>query len=160
MSVAPKYVALFHKGVDRSTGNGPHGDCWLWTKSLQASGYGNAWDGAVTTAHRLSYRIHHGDIPKGLDVMHSCDVRHCVNPDHLSVGTRSQNMRDAKAKGRLRKPVPENCSAGHPLRGSPNLHVREREGRRDFVCRICAADRRKRREARKREARKRERAPR
>ena len=51
--------------------------------------------------HRLSYYAFFGEMPDGKDVCHSCDVRHCCNPQHLFAGTRLQNMRDAKRKGRL-----------------------------------------------------------
>ncbi len=51
-------------------------------------------------AHRLSYMAFNGDIPKGKSIMHSCDNRSCVNPDHLSIGTRKQNTQDMVNKGR------------------------------------------------------------
>lgn len=75
--------------------------CWFWTGTFYrqngAKTYGQFWlDGRRTGAHRASYLLHKGPIPDGLDVMHSCDVKACVNPAHLSVGTRSQNLRDAK----------------------------------------------------------------
>jgi hypothetical protein len=57
-------------------------------------------------AHRVAYVLAHGDIPAGSAVMHSCDVRACVNPAHLRLGTQQDNIRDASAKGRLPKERP------------------------------------------------------
>lgn len=77
--------------------------CWLWTKSRSAkTGYGHAHDsrGVTVSAHRLSYSVFRGPIPQGLLVLHTCDIRHCVNPDHLYIGTHLDNGRDARERGR------------------------------------------------------------
>jgi hypothetical protein len=78
--------------------------CWLWTGARFKTGYGGlrADNGRTVRAHRFSYELRRGPIPPGLDVMHACDVRLCVNPAHLSIGTRLDNMRDAVAKGRTK----------------------------------------------------------
>lgn len=78
--------------------------CWLWTASRYTSGYGQfqSSGGKLTGAHRFSYILHYGEIPKGMVVMHKCDVKLCVNPDHLSIGTTLDNMRDMYSKGRHR----------------------------------------------------------
>ena len=75
--------------------------CWLWKKHIVPSGYGAAWDdGKRVRAHRLSYEVFIGPIPDGAIIMHKCDVRHCVNPSHLRVGTQAQNIKDRDQKGR------------------------------------------------------------
>lgn len=77
--------------------------CCLWEGSIMNTGYGCMWDGRKTdTTHRLSYELHVGPIPPGMWVLHKCDVRACINPDHLFVGTPTDNIRDCVAKGRHR----------------------------------------------------------
>jgi hypothetical protein len=84
----------------------PRGSCKLWTKSKNSRGYGLAWDGEKSElAHRLIYRKKFGPIPNGMYVCHKCDVPLCVNPDHLFLGTPSDNLNDCIAKGR-RKVMP------------------------------------------------------
>jgi hypothetical protein len=82
----------------------PNSGCWLWTGCVSPAGYGQLKLGGagapVLYAHRTSYQMHKGEIPKGHFVCHKCDVRSCVNPDHLFVGTHSQNMRDCVDKNR------------------------------------------------------------
>jgi hypothetical protein len=78
--------------------------CWEWTGALRngygAIGRGGRKDG-VEYAHRLTYQwAHNTAIPKGMDILHACDNRKCVNPAHLSVGTRQANVDDMMAKGR------------------------------------------------------------
>jgi len=77
-------------------------DCWIWLGALNQLGYGVTGSPILNerTAHRLAYRLFKGDIPQGLHVLHSCDVRCCVNPDHLRTGTHAENMQDMIRKGR------------------------------------------------------------
>ena len=78
--------------------------CWEWLGGKKGRGYGAFYmHGALRGAHRAALLLYKGlalDTP--LDAMHSCDNPSCVNPDHLSYGSRTDNMRDAARKGRTR----------------------------------------------------------
>lgn len=84
----------------------PNSGCWLWLGCVGPTGYGTVFRGPgkkpnSERSHRWSWRIHHGPVPAGLHVLHKCDVRSCVNPDHLFLGTHTDNMHDMRRKGRL-----------------------------------------------------------
>jgi hypothetical protein len=88
----------------------PMSGCWLWmgatfnvTKNQLL--YGSMrFRGKAHGAHRVSWNLHKGEIPPGIDVLHRCDLPLCVNPDHLFLGTHSENMQDAVRKGRKNMP--------------------------------------------------------
>lgn len=117
--------------------------CWLWAGARSGTmkyGYlhfGSKTERSPKAAHRVSWEIHRGQIPEGIWVLHRCDNPKCVNPDHLFLGNRTDNMRDAAAKGRI-------CTIGHARlthckRGheftSDNTY-RDSKGHRR--CRACA----------------------
>lgn len=78
--------------------------CWLWRGTMFQQGYGCfKIAGRLHKAHRVAYLYAIGPIPKGLVVCHSCDIRNCVKPSHLSVGTHQDNSNDAVSKGRQAK---------------------------------------------------------
>jgi len=76
--------------------------CWIWIAADKGNGYGNfQHEGKYIPAHRMSYMLHHNiQISGDIDVCHICDVSQCVNPDHLFLGTRKDNMMDAVKKNR------------------------------------------------------------
>lgn len=76
--------------------------CWLWTGSRTPPGYGlfRREDSIRCYAHRYAYQLLVGPIADGLAVLHHCDTPPCVRPDHLFLGTQTDNMRDAVSKGR------------------------------------------------------------
>jgi len=77
--------------------------CWIWLGSKNGCGYGSSRRGGKTIRmHRAFYERHVGPIPAGLLVCHKCDVRACVNPEHLFFGTNKDNMDDRDRKGRLK----------------------------------------------------------
>ena len=77
--------------------------CWNWTGPKIRQGYGVFCQGRKkkTLAHRFSWRLHSGEIPKGIFVCHHCDNPSCVRPEHLFTGTAKDNNRDAIKKGRF-----------------------------------------------------------
>ena len=76
-------------------------DCWEWIGGKYYNGYGQFFQNPnKITAHRYSYELHFGLIPRDLVVCHRCDNRSCVRPGHLFVGTQKDNIQDMQQKGR------------------------------------------------------------
>lgn len=87
--------------------------CWLWTGAARSDQYGAChFRGKVEGVHRVSYVLHIGEIPAGKIIMHTCDVRLCVNPQHLKLGTWKENWQDGVSKGRM---TPRKCVVVNPL---------------------------------------------
>lgn len=107
---ATKYV------IDQFTG------CWVWQRGLTPDGYGGFYVGSMidprgnrrrvhARAHRWAYEHYVGAIPPGHEVCHRCDNPSCVNPEHLFIGTHTDNMRDSAVKGRMKFPGEANGRA-------------------------------------------------
>lgn len=116
--------------------------CWLWTGSVRR-GYGQFGVSATrhTTAHRFSWELHNGPVPKGEGyhgtcVLHHCDTPRCVRPDRLFLGTIADNTHDMIAKGRGKMgqylKAKTHCKRGHPFDQKNTYH--SNAGR---VCRAC-----------------------
>jgi hypothetical protein len=94
--------------------------CWLWTGPVGTGGYGNFQVRLmkhiylIAGTHVIAWSLAHDDLPGGLQVMHSCDNRICVRPEHLALGTHQENINDKMQKGR------------HP-KGSEFAHARLNE---------------------------------
>lgn len=87
---------LLEFNIERVTESG----CWLWTGRTNPRGYGQIAVPNSRYAHRVAYEAYKGSFDKNLFVCHKCDTPSCINPDHLFLGTHSDNMKDAIRKGR------------------------------------------------------------
>lgn len=110
-------------------------ECWPWKASVTGRGYGRfALSGKARHAHRVSYEIANGQAPGDLFVLHRCDNPPCVNPAHLFLGTNTDNVRDAVAKGRHSNTRKTHCIHGHEF--TPKNTRYSKTGKRG--CRMCA----------------------
>ena len=93
---APRPVEIrFWEHVRKTDG------CWEWQRNFGSHGYGQiSYNLKPVLAHRLSWELHNGSIPKGLCVLHKCDNKKCVKPSHLFLGTKLDNALDMISKGR------------------------------------------------------------
>jgi len=124
----------------------PNSGCWLWIGAEKHNGYGvfNKGNDCAVRAHRWSYEHFKGPIQPGLVVCHSCDVRCCVNPNHLWVGTIKDNQQDMSKKGRFKSRYKDqtHCKWGHPFSG-PNLKIISIKGKPSRQCVTCVKNRTK-----------------
>jgi hypothetical protein len=121
------------------------GECWEWNGPRTKGGYGATWvNGKKRMTHRLAYEWAKGPIPPGMYVMHRCDNPPCCNPDHLAIGTPSENQQDRLAKGRNGTASKTHCKNGHEFN---EQNTYRRKGGSGRGCRACqrAADIRQRR---------------
>lgn len=128
--------------------------CWIWLRAKRPEGYGTL-DAAVEgkkyqthAAHRVSYIVFRGPIPSGLEIDHLCRQPSCINPDHLEVVTRRENVLRSRSFAAINSRK-KSCKSGHPLSGE-NLYLRPNGAR---VCRTCQREFRLKSKARARAAR-------
>ena len=125
-----KLPASFFSRVDLYAENG----CWLWTGAKRGHGYGCVLD---TTSHRLMYAVAIGEIPAGICVCHHCDTPACLNPHHLFLGTRSDNVQDMIRKGRGNYSRRTHCPQGHEYTPENTWWRLNNNGRPRQVCKTC-----------------------
>lgn len=105
--------------------------CWEWTRKTLVNGYGRLKIcRRMTLAHRFAFTAFVGEIPVGLCVLHRCDNRLCCNPDHLFLGTNSDNQRDSVRKGRHKPPN---------LKGEQHPFAKVNEAEMLTIRRLCNA---------------------
>ena len=115
--------------------------CWLWQGGV-ARRYGVIKiEGKTKRVHRVVWELNNGSIPDGMFVCHSCDVPRCVNPEHLFIGTHTDNMRDMIQKGRKSKIVWNtnitHCKHGH-IFDNINTRYYMWDGKQHRCCKICS----------------------
>lgn len=130
MTILEKFYAriIFHKS-----------GCWLWGGKPNREGYGySAIGGSRSLAHRASWVLHYGAIPKGFSVLHECDVRLCVNPDHLWLGDHTANMNDRATKNRsgITYTLKSHCIRGHEFTAE-NTSIYTQDGYDKQICKTC-----------------------
>lgn len=110
--------------------------CWLFQGFTHPNGYGDlSYMGKNWRVHRLAFHLWKGPIPEGHDICHTCDVRNCVNPDHLWSGPRRMNNRDTTDKRRNKNTQKTHCPRGHAYEEHGRIYAKGYKGWR--ACLIC-----------------------
>lgn len=126
-------TSLIHRFMAKVSVNDETG-CWEWTAAT-TDGYSTFYFlGATRAGHRVSYELFVGEIPEGMQIDHLCNVRRCVNPEHLAIVTGRENLN--------RRVLPRgaetfhgrktHCPKGHPYDEANTIH-----GQGSRTCRTC-----------------------
>ena len=118
--------------------------CWLWIGHVDRHGYGKIYvNGGPRFVHRVSWEMHVGKIKGGLTIDHLCRVHNCVNPAHMELVTRGENVMRGVSVAAMNARKTE-CLRGHPFSGT-NLLLEN--GGRWRRCRTCRNEKKRRRHA-------------
>ena len=122
----------------------PNSGCWLWMGCLCPDGYGKVYAKrelpGESLAHRASYKLFVGPIPDGCEIDHRCNVRSCINPEHLRAISHADNVRRSDHKKNSYNGRKTHCKRGHELSGD-NLVIWTYGGQRSRQCRTCVRER-------------------
>ena len=111
-------------------------NCWEWTAHKLFNGYGRfSINKKPDYSHRVSWLIEHGEYPTGKHVLHTCDNPGCVRPEHLVLGTMSDNMADRDSKHRQYTKKKLHCRHGKPFSYKGRYRIAK-------TCKVCEISRR------------------
>jgi len=128
---------LLRQRLARDSVVDPETGCVLWTACRNTCGYGKVrWRGRLWAVHRAAWTAKHGPIPPGMCVLHRCDVRPCLNLDHLFLGTQKDNMADMAAKRGHERLVYDGGPERRPSKAPEIMRVQVLG--QEFVARILA----------------------
>ena len=141
MTKSMPLIERFFQKVNKS-GSEAYPDCWIWRGGRTSKDYGSFkyyQDRSAIGSHVSSYLFHIGEVPKGMLVRHRCDNPPCVNPEHLLLGTNSDNMKDMYARGRNGSSTKKrtHCFRGHSFDEFGVYERKKKNGKTDRTCREC-----------------------
>lgn len=135
-------IERFFQKVNKS-GNDKYPYCWIWDGGRTSRDYGAFkyyQDRPAIGAHVASHLFHIGEVPKGQVVRHSCDNPPCVNPEHLILGSFSDNVKDMFERGRNGSSTKKrtHCRRGHSFEEFGVYERKRKNGKSDRICRECS----------------------